>query len=221
MYLIAAAISAAASNYHDNSVPTNTMMISILVYTGIRVKVFPYVFILSAVMIISYTSAQLGYNFAKFVSAEILTYIGFITCTQIIASIVLYSIERQYRVSFVYLMRRDDETQRASMEHERSEKLLANILPKAYIDRVRKDNLRFVHHYEFASVLFSDIASFTKWSSVTGAADVVKILNIHFSLFDSVAAKLGLEKVSSVCYNCFTCCSMLLLNCFWLENENR
>lgn len=156
---------------------------------------FPFALGFVAVMSMSYLFSQLGFQYSHFVSVKILTYVAFIICTQLFGVVLLYSIERQYRISFVCMKLRDDDANRIAFENERSEKILANIIPKVFISQVKNQKLRFVNYYETATVIFSDIASFTKWASVMKSSDVIKVLNLHFSMFDSLALRFGVEKV--------------------------
>ncbi len=89
------------------------------------------------------------------------------------------------------------------VEYDRSEALLANIMPASIAARL-KDPARTViaDKYEDASVLFADIAGFTERASDTAPADLVRFLDRLYTEFDALVDKYGLEKikVSGDCY---------------------
>jgi adenylate cyclase len=82
------------------------------------------------------------------------------------------------------------------LEYERSETLLANILPSSIADRL-KDPARNViaDKYDEASVLFADIAGFTERASDMPPEQLIHFLNQLYSDFDALVDKHGLEKI--------------------------
>lgn len=52
--------------------------------------------------------------------------------------------------------------------------------------------------YERATVLFTDVCSFTAYSSQTPPEDVVMFLNDMFTCFDDIAEETGLEKIKTI-----------------------
>jgi adenylate cyclase len=82
------------------------------------------------------------------------------------------------------------------LEYERSETLLANILPSSIADRL-KDPARNViaDKYDDASVLFADIAGFTERASDMPPEQLIHFLNQLYSDFDALVDKHGLEKI--------------------------
>jgi adenylate cyclase len=82
------------------------------------------------------------------------------------------------------------------LEYERSETLLANILPPSIADRL-KDPARNViaDKYDDASVLFADIAGFTERASDMPPEQLIRFLNRLYSDFDALVDKHGLEKI--------------------------
>ncbi|MBY0440606.1 MAG: adenylate/guanylate cyclase domain-containing protein [Mycobacteriaceae bacterium] len=81
-------------------------------------------------------------------------------------------------------------------EYERSEALLANMLPASIADRL-KDPARKViaDKYDNASVLFADIADFTGRASETSPAELIQFLNQAYTAFDALVDKYELEKI--------------------------
>ncbi len=93
---------------------------------------------------------------------------------------------------------RDTARAEAVMEaqYDRSEALLANMLPASIADRLKEpDRGVIADKYEEASVLFADIVGFTERASSTAPADLVRFLDMLYSAFDLLVDKHGLEKI--------------------------
>ena len=88
------------------------------------------------------------------------------------------------------------------VEQEKSDKLLLNILPKSIAERLKNGESLIADDFEDSTVLFADLAGFTKLSSTISATDVVMQLNSIFSLFDGLLIKYSLEKIKTIgdCY---------------------
>jgi adenylate cyclase len=83
-------------------------------------------------------------------------------------------------------------------EYQRSESLLANILPQSIADRLKNQATTIIaDKYEDASVLFADIAGYTEQASETAPADLVDFLNQLYTDFDRLVERHGLEKIKS------------------------
>ncbi len=101
----------------------------------------------------------------------------------------------------VWFALRDTARAEAVMEaqYERSEALLANMLPASIADRLkdtdRGDHGLIADKYDEASVLFADIVGFTERASSTAPADLVRFLDKLYSAFDALVDKHGLEKI--------------------------
>jgi adenylate cyclase len=81
-------------------------------------------------------------------------------------------------------------------EYERSEALLANMLPASIADRLKEpDHNVIADAYNEASVLFADIVDFTERASGTTPCDLVLFLDRLYSAFDALVDKYGLEKI--------------------------
>lgn len=82
------------------------------------------------------------------------------------------------------------------LEYERSEALLANILPVSVAERL-KDPARNIiaDKYEDASVLFADIAGFTERASDMPPDQLILFLDKLYGDFDALVDKHGLEKI--------------------------
>ncbi len=98
----------------------------------------------------------------------------------------------------------DDITQRKHAEEalyaeqEKSERLLLNILPKAIADRLKQSHGVIADSFESVTVMFADIVSFTRISSELSPQDLVDLLNLIFSNFDTLCETYGLEKIKTI-----------------------
>ncbi len=88
----------------------------------------------------------------------------------------------------------------AELEAERakSDKLLLNILPGPIAARLKAGERRIAEDIPTATVLFADLAGFTKLSSERNAGQIVEMLDGIFSEFDLLAQKYGLEKIKTI-----------------------
>ena len=81
-------------------------------------------------------------------------------------------------------------------EYDRSEALLANMLPASIAERLKDPGHDVIaDKYDDASVLFADIVGFTERASSTAPADLVRFLDRLYSAFDALVDKHGLEKI--------------------------
>ncbi|WP_271251612.1 adenylate/guanylate cyclase domain-containing protein [Pseudanabaena sp. Chao 1811] len=98
----------------------------------------------------------------------------------------------------------DDITQRKLAEEalyaeqEKSERLLLNILPKLIADRLKQSHGVIADSFESVTVLFADLVSFTRMSSELSPQDLVDLLNLIFSNFDTLCEIYGLEKIKTI-----------------------
>ena len=98
----------------------------------------------------------------------------------------------------VWFALRDTERAEAVMEaeYQRSEVLLANILPVSIAERLKEPERDVIaDKYDEASVLFADIVGFTERASSTAPADLVRFLDTLYSAFDALVDKHELEKI--------------------------
>ncbi len=83
-------------------------------------------------------------------------------------------------------------------ERERSERLLLNVLPAAIAERLKASSESIADHSAEVTVLFADIVGFTPLSAKKSPQDLVRLLDLIFSEFDSLAEKHGLEKIKTI-----------------------
>jgi len=94
------------------------------------------------------------------------------------------------------------ETRRARLameaEYERSERLLTNILPSTVAQRLKDPSRNIIaDKYDDASILFADIAGYTKRASDTPPGDLVRFLDRLYTDLDALVDRHGLEKVKT------------------------
>jgi class 3 adenylate cyclase len=83
-------------------------------------------------------------------------------------------------------------------EHERSERLLLNVLPEPVALRLKRQEGVIADRFEHATVLFADIVDFTPISARIAPHEVVELLDSVFSDFDDLAERYGLEKIKTI-----------------------
>ncbi|MEM9539567.1 MAG: adenylate/guanylate cyclase domain-containing protein [Cyanobacteria bacterium P01_E01_bin.42] len=111
-------------------------------------------------------------------------------------SVFLY--ERLRRSEFEARKQADMAYQELSLEKERSETLLLNILPEPIAQRLKADQQIIADDFDEVTVLFADIVNFTPLSASMSPTELVKLLNQIFSCFDRLAEKHGLEKIKTI-----------------------
>jgi sensor domain CHASE-containing protein/class 3 adenylate cyclase len=88
--------------------------------------------------------------------------------------------------------------QALSIEKEKSEALLHNILPTSIAKRMKQGETMIVDHFDAVTVLFCDIVGFTQLAAGISPDELVDKLNKIFSEFDHIAEKYHLEKIKMI-----------------------
>lgn len=93
-------------------------------------------------------------------------------------------------------------TERAEREaqaaHDETRALLLNILPISIADRLTAGEALIADSIPECTILFSDLAGFTRMSTTMPAEKVVEMLNEIISGFDEIASSMGLEKIKTI-----------------------
>ena len=84
------------------------------------------------------------------------------------------------------------------VEKEKTENLLANVLPKNTASEIMETGKAAKVKYNFVTVLFSDIQGFTKLAEEMNPEVLIDELDKFFFYFDSVVEKLGIEKIKTI-----------------------
>jgi class 3 adenylate cyclase len=193
-------VKSVVSNVDDTTYPIGFPLTIMVAYLTMRARILvplligiicTLVYVLSFVVMIAAGYFPYSYRFP--------VYCVVILFFNVVSFIALYVVENFFRKLFVAQKQLEMEQERMKQENKRNETLLLNILPKHMVPK-----LKAVHHgivmerNPDVSVLFSDICNFTKYSSTTPAVEVVFMLNNHFSYFDTLSSRLGLEKVKTI-----------------------
>lgn len=95
---------------------------------------------------------------------------------------------------------------RVVAEHQVSERLLLNVLPRSIAERLKERPKEITEqftgviadNFDNVTVLFADIVDFTNFSKSVSAEVMVEVLNDIFSRFDTIADNLGIEKIKTI-----------------------
>jgi adenylate cyclase len=121
--------------------------------------------------------------------------LNFIAVASIIFILLRYSILEKEKVS----ARLADAHMQLIREQHRSERLLLNILPAPVAARLKDDSDEVIaDSFDYVSVMFADIVSYTQVAAHLPAHDVFSLLNRVFSAFDDLVDKHGLEKIKTI-----------------------
>ncbi|MBE0541386.1 MAG: response regulator [Verrucomicrobia bacterium] len=85
-----------------------------------------------------------------------------------------------------------------SVEREKSERLLLNILPKSVAEQMKQGDVNIADSHADVTVLLADLVGFTTLTTHVGAEQVVCMLNEIFSAFDVLVGKRRLEKIKTI-----------------------
>ncbi|MBK9249537.1 MAG: tetratricopeptide repeat protein [Ignavibacteria bacterium] len=85
----------------------------------------------------------------------------------------------------------------SNAKHEAMEQLLHNVLPPEIANRILAGK-KIADTHESVSVLFIDIVGFTEMSANVHAGELIDILDIVFTRFDTICKKHGLEKIKTI-----------------------
>ncbi len=91
----------------------------------------------------------------------------------------------------------EQRTQQLSLEKERSEQLLLNILPLEIAERLKRAESP-TEYFPEVTILFADIVGFTQLSTQLEPMQLVAGLNQIFSAFDQLTEKHSLEKIKTI-----------------------
>ena len=92
----------------------------------------------------------------------------------------------------------NERTEELLKEKDRTEKLLANVLPKDTADEIKSTGRAKKKKFEMVTVLFSDIQGFTKIAESMNPEILIDELDQFFFHFDSVVEKYNIEKIKTI-----------------------
>lgn len=85
-----------------------------------------------------------------------------------------------------------------SMQKQRTEDLLENILPRETIAELKTYGQAIPRIHDEVTILFCDVRSFTSIAESMSPASLVALLDHYFRGFDEIVADLGLEKIKTI-----------------------
>jgi class 3 adenylate cyclase len=85
-----------------------------------------------------------------------------------------------------------------AVEHERSERLLLNILPAELAQELSATGSARPARHEAVTILFTDFSGFTQVASSMPAERMVAELNEIFAVFDDITDACGVEKIKTI-----------------------
>ncbi|HEY9001697.1 MAG TPA: adenylate/guanylate cyclase domain-containing protein [Mucilaginibacter sp.] len=85
-----------------------------------------------------------------------------------------------------------------SIERDRSESLLNNILPVPIAERLKRSPSTIVDDFEETSILFADIVGFTRYTETVSPDKLIAMLNAVFTEFDNLTDKYKAEKIKTI-----------------------
>lgn len=85
-----------------------------------------------------------------------------------------------------------------SVEREKSERLLLNVLPASIASRLKQSEETIADGFGSATVLFADIVGFTPLAQELPPAETVALLDRIFAAWDELAARHGVEKIKTI-----------------------
>lgn len=118
-------------------------------------------------------------------------------------ALIVWAIFEQVNLSFVrrqHLLEQiiNKRTEDLIIEKEKSEALLANVLPRDTASEIMSKGKATKIKYNFVTVLFSDIQGFTRIAEELNPEVLIDELDKFFFYFDSVVEKYGIEKIKTI-----------------------
>ncbi len=126
---------------------------------------------------------------------------GWFTSTMLALNVVVTG-SVAFTVLALFARQRDSAMSALRAEQQRSEALLANILPRSIAERLKAAAGRIADDFASASIVFADVVDFTPLAQRLPPAEVVGILDELFSRFDALVELHGMEKIKTIgdCY---------------------
>jgi adenylate cyclase len=85
-----------------------------------------------------------------------------------------------------------------TIEKDRSEKLLLNILPEEIAEELKQKGSVDARDFNLVSILFTDFKSFTQTAEKMSPKSLVEEINVCFKAFDLISEKYQIEKIKTI-----------------------
>lgn len=198
-------------------VPVNLVIVVASMLLGARVGFVYYLVIFAAVAFLLFSEEEwiLRLSFALLSTASCVYSLTIVPGSSELAVVITPPVARAIDIAsavcviatmvFIVHLFTGDTTRaeaRLAVEHERSERLLLNILPGPISARLKENGEAIADGFAEVTVLFADLVGFTELSQKLSPAELVEMLNRTFSAFDDLAEQLGVEKIKTIgdCY---------------------
>ncbi|EMG11313.1 adenylate/guanylate cyclase catalytic domain protein [Leptospira interrogans serovar Grippotyphosa str. LT2186] len=89
-------------------------------------------------------------------------------------------------------------TRNLNIERKKSDSLLLNILPESVAEELKRNDFVVPIRYENVTVLFTDMAGFTKIAESMSPEELLSELDLFFREFDLITKKHGMEKIKTI-----------------------
>ncbi len=99
---------------------------------------------------------------------------------------------------FVFATDLNAAREKITIEHDRANALLLNILPEPIAKRLKTESQTIADGFPETSIMFADIVGFTELASAYNPTELVSLLNDYFSAFDKLTDKYKLEKIKTI-----------------------
>lgn len=96
------------------------------------------------------------------------------------------------------LVELDQAQKDAAMERERSELLLASVLPRPVADELKSSGKVAPRYFPATSILFADMRDFTSLAEQVEPAALIGLLDQYFTAFDEICARHQLERIKTM-----------------------
>jgi adenylate cyclase len=96
------------------------------------------------------------------------------------------------------LVELDHAQREAAVERERSESLLASVLPRSVADELKGTGKVATRYFHATTILFADMKEFTRLTELVEPAALINLLDQYFTTFDEICGRHQLERIKTM-----------------------
>ena len=89
-------------------------------------------------------------------------------------------------------------TKELADEKQKVEQLVLELIPRVVADKLKAGEIVAPETFASVTIFFSDVVSFTRISAAATPLEVVKLLNMMYTIFDDVSAQFDVYKVATI-----------------------